>query len=119
MGTFSLDRTPVVNNSVVSPDMVARLAISRLCAECYPCKHQCQITLSDGRSVDVTLDGVTINSLIREIASEKIFGSDATCSPIDCWLHFDYYSDSSKLFSWKRETASEILTDLFQAVIEQ
>lgn len=86
-------------NPTVTPSMVAKFEVSNSCMESYPCQHSCKIVLSDGREKNVTLGGVTIGVLIKEIAKDKI---------INTWEadHFAYAKQ-------KTEPANNILTGVF------
>ncbi len=101
------------NKDFISPDMVKKIAVSRLCAEGFPCKHWCDITLTDGRSQYVQLSWVEIATLIREIAQEKIFESNESCSAFDCAIHFDY-SQFRQRISWNPGDAKDILARIFE-----
>ncbi len=108
---ISFDKVSKVDD--VSPDMVKKISVSRLCAESFPCKHWCEIILSDGRRRYVQLNGVEIESLVQGVALEKIFESEESCSAFDCSIHFDY-SEFRKRVSWKQESAKDVLTRIFK-----
>jgi hypothetical protein len=58
----------------ISFDQIQQVAIeaSSSCIKTFPCKHKCEITLTDGRKKSVTLFNTSIGSLIEKISQEKI-----------------------------------------------
>jgi hypothetical protein len=60
--------------SKVTVKMVKSFDGGRECLESYPCRHRCQIVLSDGRSRNVSMSGFEVHALIKSLSKEKIIG---------------------------------------------
>ena len=83
-------------------DCVKRIEFSDLCLRSMPCRHGCTITLSDGRSIETSINGVSAYVLIKALDSEKY-------SPHD-WDHFKNYEGMAS----ETLTAAQILSDILR-----
>jgi len=82
--------------------MVAQFEISNFCLISFPCKHDCKITLLDGRTKAIRLNSTEIYSLITSVAKKKIIGPTS---------HFQ-----EPIFTAK-QTTNQILTELFHDTV--
>jgi hypothetical protein len=95
-------------------DQIQKVTISDPCMKTSPCKHRCEITLTDGRKKSVSLFSPSIGTLIEKISLEKI----------DYKGQLEHFPSNRSISwgNWSQHThieAEEILNKLFDESINE
>src|SRR5947209_7854483 len=99
--------------SCVTADMIQTFEVSRRCKQSIPCKHDCKITLKDGRMIDSLLDAREICRLLQDIDLAQ-----AQCHVLSR-SHFSNQVSDSKKDQSPVVTSTKILSELFKTLIFQ
>lgn len=115
-------------------EAVSKVVVEPICLASYPCRHDVQITLKDGR-IGFLRDGPQIHWLIAELANaiinpngECIFredsrkhfdmidpscgGSETEYSADEVQTHFAQYKEMPPGFGWSKKSAEEVLNSI-------
>lgn len=83
----------------VTPDMIQSITVNSRCLKTKPCRHHCNIILSDERQIEVSLRALEVFAIIDSIPQDKIKGEG-----------FSHYREEEE----KPAIASEVLSGIFK-----